>query len=106
MASFCKKKANLYPCPGAENERHELLAQVKDRLADVENVLAKTRIHRRTLLSGLFSLYFLGRKKKKEANQFSVFLSLLYRNQNEFGRMERTSHQGKINLPYYESLQL
>jgi len=45
--------ANLYPCPATEQERKDLLNQVKDRLADVENVLGKTRNHRREVLAGV-----------------------------------------------------
>jgi len=45
--------ANLYPCPATEQERAELLNQVKDRLADVENILGKTKSHRREVLTSV-----------------------------------------------------
>lgn len=45
--------ANLYDCPKNPAGRAELLSQVKERLQDVENVLAKTRTHRRQLLADI-----------------------------------------------------
>jgi len=42
--------ANLYPCPDTHGDRKELLNQVTSRLDDLENVLSKTRKHRRSVL--------------------------------------------------------
>ena len=48
-------QANLYPCPTQAGERHALLDDVKTRLSELKNVLDKTVIRQKTLLTPVYA---------------------------------------------------
>eukprot|EP01105_Mastigella_eilhardi_P003268 TRINITY_DN1421_c0_g3_i1.p1 TRINITY_DN1421_c0_g3~~TRINITY_DN1421_c0_g3_i1.p1 ORF type:complete len:891 (+),score=316.40 TRINITY_DN1421_c0_g3_i1:129-2801(+) len=45
--------ARIYQCPGAANQRAELLAQISARISDMETVIERSHDHRRQLLATL-----------------------------------------------------